>query len=239
MRIASMLKQDLKYQFRNGIHLIYAVLTVFYIVILRIIPPLPRQYAGIFMLFTDTGVIGFFFIGALVMLERNEQIFESLFITPLRIHEYIFSKVISLSALSLVCSVLIYTASADITPGGLITMICAVILSSVLFTILGIGFAVTAPSLNHYFMYSMVLVFVIIPTIIEYLGLFSTPLIYLLPTSGPLYMIHFAYSGGNILKLLLAGFSTVPWIVVSFIFIRRMLDNLISLRIGEKSWIRL
>jgi len=239
MRIAPLIKQDIKYQFRNGIHLIYAILTVFYIIILRLIPEVPRQYAGIFMLFTDTGVIGFFFIGALVMMERNEQIFEALFITPVKINEYILSKVISLSALSFVCSVVIYTASAHVTAGGLAAMISAVLLSSVLFTILGIGFSVIAPSLNHYFMYSMVLVLFLIPAIIEYIGLFSTPLIYLLPTAGPLYMISYSYSGGNFGELLVAGFSSVPWIIASFVFIRRMLGKLISMRIGEKSWIKL
>lgn len=239
MRIASLLKQDVKYQFRNGIHLIYAVLTVLYIIILRVLPGLPRQYAGIFMLFTDTGVLGFFFIGALILLERNEQVFETLFITPLQIGEYIISKVISLTALSLVCSVLIYVFSAQVTAGGLFVLILAVFLSSVLFTILGIGFSVIAPSLNHYFMYSLVLVAVIVPAIIEYIGLFSTLFIYLLPTAGPLYMIGFSYSGGNSAELLLAGFSTVPWIILSFLFIRKLLDRLISMRIGEKSWIKL
>ncbi|MBN1649318.1 MAG: ABC transporter permease [Spirochaetales bacterium] len=239
MKLPLLVRQDIKYQFRNGIYLVYGILVVIYIVAISLLPPEGKIYAGIFTIFTDTGVLGFFFVGAVVMFERNEQLFESLFVTPVRIGEYMASKVLSFLVLATGCSILIYFVSASVSVAGFILVIVAITFSTLLFTILGIGVAVIAPSLNHYFMYSIAFSILMVPTILEYFGLFSTLFVYLSPTTGILHLIHTAYRGGADWEIGLAIGSLLPWIAVSFMVVRKKLDQLVSMRIGEHSWIKL
>lgn len=234
-----MIRQDLKYQFRHGFYYIYAGLTVLYVILLQIIPEAFRGTTAILFIFTDTSILGFFFIGGMVMLERSEQLFESLFVTPLKLDEYLLSKVLSLSILAVSCSIILYIASGLFTVSGLIIIVLSVTMSNFLFVLLGVGIAVIAKSINHFFMYSMLISVVVVPTMLEYFGLASSFLFYIAPTTGTLALIEFAFLKENPLRLIPALISIIAWGAAVFIIVRKKAEVVISKRMGEKSWIKL
>jgi len=107
MRFLQALKQDIRYQFRNGFYYVYLFVSIIYIAILF---KLPNEIQGIvtaMVIFSDPAMLGFFFIGAIILLEKEENIFEALFITPLRVKEFIGARIFSLTAISLLTSFLI------------------------------------------------------------------------------------------------------------------------------------
>ncbi len=149
MRWLRAVKNDVRYQFRYGFYLIYALLTVLYSVALRLIPGVEvRGLVAGFVLLSDPAVLGYFFIGGIWMLEKEENLHGYFGITPQSCAEYVLAKVVSLGALS--------TLSAGFIAGfsGLCVnyarLLGAIFLSSALFTSLGLVLAVFAKSVNAY-----------------------------------------------------------------------------------------
>ena len=70
------------------------------------------------MLFIDVSIFGFFFMGGMLYLEKDDGVLEALVATPLRTNDYLLTKIISLTLLSIVVSVAIM-AIATFLEGGL------------------------------------------------------------------------------------------------------------------------
>ena len=95
MNIWRLLKNDIRYQFKYGFYYVYTFISFLYIFILRYIPQQWKEKFFSFIIFSDICVIGFFFIGGIVLLEKIERTLEYLIITPVKISEYIISKILS------------------------------------------------------------------------------------------------------------------------------------------------
>ncbi len=83
------------------------VLSIIYIIAIRALPKAWGDIAVSFMIFSDPAVLGFFFIGGLVMLEKGQGIVDLVIVTPLRIREYVLSKVLSLAIIAIIVSLAI------------------------------------------------------------------------------------------------------------------------------------
>jgi len=60
------------------------------------------------LILSDTTILGAIFIGALILLEKQQAVIHTLFVTPLKPSNYILSKSLSLSAIAITMSILIY-----------------------------------------------------------------------------------------------------------------------------------
>jgi fluoroquinolone transport system permease protein len=97
----------------------------------------------------DTSVLGLIFVGALVLLEKQQGVLNSLSVTPVSINKYLFSKALSLTLLSAVISSLLWIIPLWSFKGyGFI--LSGVVLSSIAFTLFGLGFAAGAVSFNQF-----------------------------------------------------------------------------------------
>lgn len=233
-----MLKQDLLFQWRHGFYPIYAAVTALYVIILFFLPSGARPMAAMFMVFSDTAVLGFFFIGGIILLERSEQLLESLFITPLTIREYIVSKVVSLSLLSLLCSLVILLPAGLPSPASLLPVLLGVLVSSILFILIGMIIAVEVPDINHYFLWSLGFIIFAVPAVLEFLGLFRSRWIYLIPFRGILEIIRAGLEGERAGVFVLLFGTLIPWLVVAFFAAGETLRKAVEKRGGQRSWIK-
>ena len=96
MRFTSALKYDLKFQIRHGFYYAYAFVVTFYLIALLNIPLGIREWVTTLVIFSDTSVLGFFFVGSIILLERGQGTLNTLFVTPIRLHEFLLSKSLSL-----------------------------------------------------------------------------------------------------------------------------------------------
>lgn len=98
--LGALLRHDLRQQWRNGIFLAYGFVIGFYVVVLvQFGAVLPDWLIGV-IIYTDPAVVGFFFLGALIMLERGEGVHAALAVTPLRAMQYLAAKTVTLTLLS-------------------------------------------------------------------------------------------------------------------------------------------
>ena len=80
-KMSQSIKNDVILQFRSGFYYAYMLISVIYIVVLRVLPENLADMALTETIFTDPSVFGYFFMGALIMLEKDQHTLESLFVT--------------------------------------------------------------------------------------------------------------------------------------------------------------
>ena len=188
MRLLAALEQDIRFQFRHGFYYAYLVLTVLYIITLRLLPEALVHPALTLILFTDICTLGFFFIGAIILLERGQNLTQSLFVTPLRLHEYLLAKILSFLLLS-VASALLIMLGASVGGQDFLWFIFGAIFSALIYTLFGLVFAAKARHVNDYFVKSLGIGLLISMPILAYVGLFDTPLFYIFPTKATLILL--------------------------------------------------
>ncbi|MCG8572199.1 MAG: hypothetical protein MJB14_18870 [Spirochaetes bacterium] len=188
-RLLSALKQDVIFQFRQGFYFVYLIVSIIYILILRFIPTEYRQIAGLFIIFSDPAVLGFLFIGGIILMEKGQRTLECLFVTPIRMKEYLIAKVISLSIIALITSFFILLFGVGLTFNPL-SLIIAVILCSSFFILLGIPIAAQAESVNDYFFIAGPAMIPFWIPLIEYLGIVESPFFYLFPSKAALILVE-------------------------------------------------
>ncbi|KXS49143.1 fluoroquinolone transport system permease protein [Halanaerobium congolense] len=111
MRIITVLKHDLRFQFRHKFYHVYLIISLIYIALLLNLPGDLRTFIAGIIIFPDPSMLGFTFISAIILLEKENNILESLFVTPLKLDEYIIAKLISLGLISLFSSLFIAIAT--------------------------------------------------------------------------------------------------------------------------------
>ncbi len=188
MRLLAALRQDIRFQFRHGFYYVYAILTVLYIITLKILPATLTYPTLTIILFTDVCTLGFTFIGAIVLLERGQNLTESLFVTPLRLHEYLLAKILSFLLLSC-ASAFIIMLGASVGGQNLSWFVFGVVLSALIYTLFGLVFAAKARHVNDYFVKSLGIGLLISLPILAYLNLFDTQIFYLFPTRATLILL--------------------------------------------------
>lgn len=210
MRLSAAIKQDIKFQFRHGFYYAYGVLTVLYILMLRLLPETMTYPALTIILFTDICTLGFFFIGAIVLLERGQNLTDSLFVTPLRLHEYLLAKLISFLLLSVTSATLIMLG-AQIWGQDMLWFIFGAIFSAIIYTLFGLIFSARARHVNDYFVRALGIGLLISTPILAYLRLFDTQLFYLLPTRATLILLDVLGNSYGLNEKIYAVLSLLIW----------------------------
>lgn len=234
MRTLSAIIYDIKFQIRHGFYYAYALVSVLYIVLLKIVPADSREYLSILILLTDPTVLGFFFIGGIVLLEKDQNIFASLFVTPMKVGEYVTAKLVSLTMLSLLSSAAIAFFS---TPGSFdpLLLLISVAPSSVFFTLAGLALAVRVKSINGYIIASPFFLTPFILPLFGFMKLFNSPIYYLLPGYSSVQLLAGAYNGISFPNALYSIALIAVWDVLAYIWACRWFRKYIIAGIGGGS----
>lgn len=224
MRLLAALRQDIRFQFRHGFYYVYAILTVLYIITLKLLPETLIYPTLSIILFTDICTLGFTFIGAIVLLERGQNLTESLFVTPLRLHEYLLAKILSFLLLSCT-SALIIILGASVGGQNLSWFIIGVVISALIYTLFGLVFAARARHVNDYFVKSLGIGLLISLPILAYLQLFDTPLFYLFPTRATLILLDVLAHDYSLAIKLFSVASLLIWFSILSVWVHRRFDR--------------
>jgi len=174
------------------------------------------QYPALtYILFTDVCALGFTFIGALVILEKGQNITESLFVTPIRLSEYLLAKQISFLTLTLLSTEVIMLG-AGIWGERTGWFFIGILLSAPIYTFLGLVFAAKARHVNDYFVKTLGIGLLISTPILAYAQLFDTPLFYLLPTRATLILLDVMRQNPSAEEIIYALASLVVWLIITW-----------------------
>jgi fluoroquinolone transport system permease protein len=191
MRTVACLKNDIRLQFRYRFYYIYLVVTIIYVAVLS---EESRSTLLPVIILTDPGLIGFLFVGGIIFLERGEQTLQALFITPLRLHEYILAKVLSLTVLAVIATLVIAIAVTGLS-FNIPLLVLSVSLTSFVFTFIGIISVSRFSTISEYVVFAGfgVNILLLLP-LLEYFGLVTTPLFYVFPTRAALLLLQGSFN---------------------------------------------
>lgn len=234
MRLVQALKQDLKYQYRQGFYYAYLIVSIIYITILLYIPSEFKAVIAGLIIFSDPAMLGFFFIGAVILLEKGENIFEGLFVTPLKVEEFLLARVLSLSFLTLMTAFLIAIIAIGFNFNYILLFI-SLLLTAILFTFLGLTLAVRVKTVNEYIMFSILYSVVILIPILEFLNIYENILFYFWPTRASLLLILGSFTGNiAISEILYSLFVLLVWVVIAYKWAYTCFYKYIILKIGDQ-----
>lgn len=190
----SMLAWDVRLQVRYGFYAVYAVLTAAFVLGLRLLPQTVRTDAAVFLVVTDPTVLGFYFIAAMVLFEKEAGVLDALVVSPLGDRGYLASKAGTLAVLAVAASSLVAVLGhGGITALGLVTLVTGVALSATLFVLVGFVAVARFDSVNEYFISAVGWGTVLFLPLFGYVGVVETPLFYLLPAQPVLVVVDASF----------------------------------------------
>ena len=149
-RIRSAVVADVVFQYKQGFYFIYLLISFVYLLILSQLPEAIAEIAITVIVFSDPSVLGLFFIGGILLLEKDQGVLQTLSVTPLKTQEYLISKLISLGLISIM-AVLLITLLSGGDDVNYVLLIAGVILTSAFFTLIGIIIATKSRHINAFF----------------------------------------------------------------------------------------
>ena len=193
-RLTSTMRWDVRLQIRNGFYYAAAFVALIIIILLSQFNVPASTLAMLFPLFIFQNILinNFYFIAGLVLLEKGEGTLEGLVVTPLRKSEYLVSKLVTLAMLSLletaVVVLIVYGFNAN-----LIWLAAGTILLSLIYGLAGFSFVVRYDSINTFILPSVPFTALFSLPLLHYLGVWSSPLMYLHPLQAPLLLLKGAF----------------------------------------------
>jgi fluoroquinolone transport system permease protein len=148
MRIWSLLRGDIRFQYKYGFYLLYLVFSILYISLIFSLPQAWREKAAILMIFTDPAAMGLYFMGAIVLFEKSERVLDSIAVSPVKTYEYMLSKLLSIGVISVIVgfSIGFFSHAVNMTDRFLV----GIFLCSCLFSAVGLMVAAKSISLNDF-----------------------------------------------------------------------------------------
>ncbi len=232
MRLLTAIINDIRIQFRSGFYYAYLFVCLFYILAIRQLPADYTKIGLFYVIFTDPTVLGFYFVGGLLLLEKGQKTLTSLFVTPMRLHEYILAKVLSLGLLALVSSLLIAVLLVRFD-FHILYLIVTVLLASAIYTLVGITLGVRAKDVNRYlFISPLYLIFTILP-VLSFLGIFPRNLFFFIPTHSILNLLSYAILDTKLGSLWLDFGLLILWIGIAWYWAQKWFIKYVINQTGD------
>ncbi|MCB0632209.1 MAG: hypothetical protein R2824_27365 [Saprospiraceae bacterium] len=172
-----------------AVTLIYALLLFF----LRDVGSLDKVLVALVL--NDPSVIGYFFIALAIYTEIKHQILPALFVTPVRLHQFLLSRTLSIAVIGVICSLVLVVSVKGLDFGILAYLIGSTGICT-MSALLGL---IMLPYADEFLKFAMLsapvfLAFVNI-SLLQYLGAVELGVIkYLFPIQGSLDLIDHAVS---------------------------------------------
>ena len=205
-----LLKKEITLQWRQGFWLVYFIFSAIYVAVLLNLPEKNRLLVSLILILSDTTMLGVIFIWALVLLEKQQAVIQSLFVTHLEPKLYIWSKTISLTLIATCISLLVYLPARTFnafTP----LLLGTIIFTAGTFVMLGLGLAARIETINQYFGLLMGVSMLLILPVVPYMLLDQHPIFLFLPYVASLDLMLGALNPLPFWRILLDAILLVAW----------------------------
>jgi fluoroquinolone transport system permease protein len=147
-RTVALIRHDVRLQYRYGIYAAYAVIVAVYLAELLLFRDALPIWVPALIIFTDPAAVAFFFLGALMMLEKSEGVRVALSASPATAVDYLTGKAVTLVGLSLVSSAALLPFIPHAT--NPLLLLVAVALTAVQYLGIGVPIALRFKTVNGY-----------------------------------------------------------------------------------------
>ncbi|WP_024874034.1 hypothetical protein [Saccharomonospora piscinae] len=233
-RLGAVLRLELVLQ-RRYRFLHAAVLSgALWLALLLPMPPDLRSAAEPYVIIGDLTIVGFFFVAGAVFFEKDERTLDAVVASPVRFGEYLAAKVLVLTTVSVVIAVFVATATHGVgyhVP----SLLAGAALGTVLMLLLGFVSALPFTSVSDWFMPAVLPIAVFNLPILAYAGVWETPLLYAVPTYGPLLFLGAAFDQVTLVPWQVAYGLGYPvlWAASLWWLARRWFDRFLIAKTGD------
>lgn len=223
---------DIRFQWRHGFYFVYMLVCSIYLILLHSIPGHYKESAALLLTFSDPSALGLILAGGIVLLEKDQGIHDSLFVTPLRLWEYLLAKAISLSLLSILSAWAIHVFSIGV-PASPFHFTIGVLLTSSFFTLLSIGVVVRTQSINGFILLSQLYALPLAFPLLDVFDIGDRWMYLLIPTEGSLLLLKSIMQPVSVEETLYAIIILTIGNLVVFLWALRSFKHKILMNIGK------
>jgi fluoroquinolone transport system permease protein len=167
---------------------------------LAVLLPMPRGLRPVvepYVVLGDFCIIGFFFVAGTVFFERQERTLGAVICTPLRFAEYLAAKLAVLLMVSLSVAVVVASIAQGLAY-HLVPMVVGVALGTLVMLLVGFISSLPFASITDWFLAATIPLGVMNLPVLYWTGVWRHPVLYLLPTQGPLMLLEKAFGQVNL-----------------------------------------
>lgn len=232
MRLWMTAWHDIRFQWRHKFYFIYFLVCSLYIVLLHSIPAEYTNTVALLLTFTDPSALGFILAGGIVLLEKDQGIHDSLFVTPLRIKQYLLAKVFSISLLSILSAWAIHLFSIGI-PASPFHFTIAVLLTSSMFTLLSIGVVVRTQTINGFILLMQLYALPFALPLLDFFHIGSRYMYMWIPTEGSLLLLMSMLQKPTWAETIYSILILITGNIIIFLWAERSFNRHIVMGIGK------
>jgi fluoroquinolone transport system permease protein len=211
---------------RNNLVAMIIGITAFYMIAIYFLKDLGDiEKLLTLLILSDPSLIGFVFIGFSVILEKDQEVLIALFTTPINLHHYLISRLLTLAFFCLFCALgMVFTARG--IDFNIIHFSFGALSTCIIFSLFGILVVSYTKDILHYFLRSIpLLVFMSFP-LFNYFELTNISILNIFPINGSLLLISNSYVSQPVIKELIAGYSLVTfWIILLYICVYQIFNS--------------
>lgn len=216
---------DARLQFRYGFYYAGAFVAVVWMALFSQVPGDLAVAMPVFLLGNMT-LTTFYFIAGLVLLEKGQGTLAGLLLTPLRRGEYLLSKVATLALLAGLENVAIVLIGYG-TNLNWLWLLLGLGLVAAIYVLLGFIAVSRFAAINEYLLPSGLITLVLSLPLIDYFGLWSSFIFYLLPTYPPLFLLKAAFRPVEPWQFIYGILGSILWIGIGFWWGKRVFERFI------------
>ena len=228
-RLVASIRLDARLQLRYGLYAVTGIVVAVWAIVLWLFADALRPLAALLVPVFVAGnllMTTFYFVAALVLFEKGEGSLAAIATTPLRDGEYLLSKVLSLTALALVESlVIVALLSGTDARWGLLLPASALL--AAIYTMLGFIAIVRHDSINEFLIPSLGYVFALTLPLVGHFGLVDSMVFLPHPMEMALVLMRGAYAPEPVWKLAVALCGLVAWFAAAFLWARARFDRFV------------
>ena len=210
-RLRTTLLWNIRLQWRNGFYYATFIVMFLWALLLPLIPTKTLAWLLPGLVLSNLLINTFYFIGGLLLLEKGEGTLMAQIVTPLRAGEYIWSKLLTVTALTLFENSVV-TAVAYGLHLNFLLLALGITVGAFIFCLAGFLIVIRYDSVNEYLLPSIVFTTLLMLPMLAYFGLWQHWLLYLRPLQAPLLLLQAAWEPITAGQLIYATVYGVLWI---------------------------
>ena len=182
----------------------------------------------VLVIFNDPALLGFLFVGVLVLFEKNENTLDALAVTPIKISNYILSKSISLTFLSVCCCLAMVIAAHGFQFHAFhFTM--ATILTTLIFSMLGFIAVAGQSTFNQYILRALGIILLLSAPFLSYFDVVPRYWFILFPTQPAIDLYNLSFdTQAKVQDLLLAYGLCIGWTGITYTWALRAMTKQVT-----------
>jgi fluoroquinolone transport system permease protein len=233
-RLLATIRCDLRLQQRNGFYYATAFVVAVYALGLSQLHAAGARLNLAWLLpavvLNNLMITTFYFVGALVLLEKAEGTLAAQVVSPLRAGEYLAAKVITLTALALAYNLAVVTLVVG-SGFGVLALIAGVGAMGALMVMAGFVAVARYDSVNEYLLPSLPYAAgLMLP--LAYMFGWDSPLLYLHPLQGPMLLMRAAFAPTDAWQLVYSALASALWLGVGAWLSQRSFQRFVVGRAG-------